>query len=86
MIDTTRQTKAVGSNEQTQAPAARFVLGCDIGGTFTDFVLYDAGTERYRIDIILAAGRRDGVWPFVLLSTAGISRGYSLPCVLCASA
>ena len=32
------------------AGVARFVMGCDIGGTFTDFVLYDTATRTFATD------------------------------------
>lgn len=36
--------------DHMQQQTHRHVIGCDIGGTFTDFVLYDALTQRYYID------------------------------------
>jgi N-methylhydantoinase A len=30
-----------------------FRLGCDVGGTFTDFVLYDEASGEYHVDKLL---------------------------------
>lgn len=38
----------------------RFVLGCDIGGTFTDFVLYDAAARTFSIEKLLTTPHDPG--------------------------
>jgi N-methylhydantoinase A len=37
--------------------AARFRLGCDVGGTFTDFVLLDEASGRYEVGKVLTTPR-----------------------------
>lgn len=45
-----RAGTVLDNSDHTQSQSHRYVIGCDIGGTFTDFVLYDAHTQRYYID------------------------------------
>lgn len=42
--------KTPAQTRNGQRASVRLVLGCDIGGTFTDFVLYDAATRSFSID------------------------------------